>query len=142
MNLQLLKIIGFKKSEGKLNEDTYAIKFRSYEIDYNIEKRKFHLFWKDCDGYYRGSGFDDCKNKVAKKHFLLCKALNEIERTDFGIEGYGEVIQCILVSMFFAKTTKLDDNLYQSASGNQFDVAERYFKLIRKGAWWERREEE
>jgi hypothetical protein len=127
-----LKLIGFFMS--KHNRLEYHVNgYMMYFYD-----DKFYYQRKEVTPrgmYVQEIDFEDIKHKRLRKVVLLCKALDEVRKEEWGINGYEVNIIGMIVAMFLTNKRKAS-NIFTDASGNQTRVAERYIELIRKGEMW------
>jgi len=132
---ELLKLLGFVEPTWNiLGHTELELHFNGHFIAYDGDK--FHFIRTSPDRCYSGIGFDDIKHKKMRKTILVCKSLNEIRKTDWGIVGYEKPIMSMLLWMYFSNKQNAS-NCNIDSSGNQARVAEDYIKKIRHGEWWE-----
>jgi hypothetical protein len=131
-----LKQLGFAEPTWGILKDTkLELHFNGHFIAYDGDK--FHFIRTSPDRCYSGISFDDITHRKMKKAVLVCKALNEIRKTEWGFgDGYCYPIIEMVVWMFLSNKQNARD-VYLDASGNQTYVAEGFIKKIRHGEWWE-----
>ena len=129
--LEIIKKLDFLVHKYK---PSYVLYFRGYMIEFSKSQKNegmFIFYSKQVVSngmYVQETNPQECKNKKAKSTWYLIQELLELSKNkDWNIE-YINVVQNLLLEMFFNNSTKVkDDGTY---SGNQYNMAkERYIKI-------------
>lgn len=126
--LEITEALLFETHKG--NANCKYLDFRGFRISY-IDR--FYLQRKEATSrgaYVQEINILDCTNKKTKATWYLIRELLELSKNkDWDIE-YIDVVQKLLVEMFFNNSTKVrDDGRY---SGNQYDMAKESYTKIKE----------